>query len=234
MSALTPAAAAVGQDIDESSLATARNVAAMVGRLWRLRVTGTHHVPSVGPVILAANHTAVMDGPVLVAASPRPVHVLAKSALFVGPWAGALRSAGQVEIDYDGPDRSALRECVRLLEHGRAVGIFPEAHRGRGDVARIRHGVAYLAVGCGVPVVPVAVLGTRRSRAPLGSIPRPMSGIDVVFGEPVVVADGDPRRRTVLAGAGERIRQALADHVAVACRRTGRALPDLPRGDDDA
>jgi 1-acyl-sn-glycerol-3-phosphate acyltransferase len=239
VSALPPAAAPTGWPVGRGPIATARNPAtarnlvAMAARLWRLRVSGAHQVPVAGPALLAANHCGLLDGPVLVAASPRPVHVLAKSTLFVGPWASLLRAAGQVEIDYDGPDRSALQECLRLLEQGRAVGIFPEAHRGRGDVAHIHHGVAYLAVSSGAPVVPVAVLGTRRSGAPLDSVPPPRSAIDVVFGEPVSVAGGDPRRRAVLAGAGERIRQALADHVASSCRRAGRTLPDLPDGGGD-
>lgn len=218
----------------EGGAATARNVAALVGRLWRLGVSGAHHVPAHGPVLLAANHTALADGPVLVATSPRPVHLLAKSALFVGPWARLLRAAGQVEIAYDRPARSALLECVGLLQEGRVVGVFPEAHRGRGDVATIHHGVAYLAVRTGAPVVPVAILGSRGSGRPLDSLPRARAGIDVVFGAPVMVDGRDVHRRAALAGVGERIRQALADHVATACRRTGRQLPELlVKGRDD-
>ena len=208
-----------------SGAATARNVARLGMRAWRVRVTGLHHVPVDGPVLLAANHLGALDGPLLVAASPRPVHVLAKSELFVAPVDRLLRAGGQVEIEYDGPDRSALHLAVRLLADGRAVGVFPEGHRGRGDVAHARHGLAYLAAG-GVPVVPVAVLGTRGTGSGRDSTPRPGARLDVVYGEPVVVrADGDVRRRAVLARAGEQLRQVLADHVERSCRRTGQVLP---------
>lgn len=209
--------------------ATARNVGAWVTRLWDVHVTAGHHVPRRGAVLVAANHTGLLDGPFLLALAPRPLHVLAKSELFSGTLGRMLTAAGQVPLDYDGPDRSALLECRSLLSDGQAVGIFPEAHRGRGDVAHARHGVAYLALHSGAPVVPAALLGTRRSGASYDSLPRLRSRIDLVFGEPLtLVADGDPDRRATVARAGEQLRQHLADHVRAACRRTGQRLPDVP------
>lgn len=180
-------------------------------------------------MLVASNHTGLLDGPFLLALAPRPLHVLAKSELFSGMLGRMLTAAGQVPLDYEGPDRSALLECRALLADGRAVGIFPEAHRGRGDVAHARHGAAYLALHSGAPVVPAALLGTRRSGASYDSVPPMRSRIDLVFGEPLtLVADGDPDRRSVVARAGEQIRQHLADHVGEACRRTGQRLPDVP------
>ncbi len=212
-----------------SGVATARNIGATISRLWDVRTAASHLVPGTGPVILAANHTGLLDGPLLAAVSPRPVHLLARSALFVGVWDRLLRASGQVPVAEGEPARAGLLQALGLLADDRVVGVFPEGERGRGDVARIQHGVAYLAVRSGAPVVPVAVLGTRRSRASLDSLPRPRARVDVVFGSPLQLpADGDPRRRAALSGVGELIRQGLADHVRLACRRTGRQLPELP------
>lgn len=209
--------------------ATARNIGAWATRLWDVHVTAGHHVPRAGAVLVAANHTALLDGPFLFALAPRPLHVLAKSELFTGVLGRMLTAAGQVPLDYEGPDRSALLECRSLLADGQAVGIFPEAHRGRGDVAHAHHGVAYLALHSGAPVVPAALLGARRSGASYDSVPRVRSRVDLVFGAPLTVAaDGDPMRRSVVARAGEQIRQHLADHVREACRRTGQSLPEPP------
>ena len=106
------------------------------------------------------------------------------------------------------------------------VGIFPEAHRGAGDVQHVRHGVAYLAAATGAPVVPVAVLGTRPPGAGKDALPKVRTRLDVVFGPPLHLRiDGDPRRRAVLARSGEHLRQVLADHVRDACARTGQTLP---------
>ncbi len=209
--------------------ANARNIGSLVTRLWDVHVTAGHQVPRRGAVLVAANHTALLDGPFLLALAPRPLHLLAKSELFVGPVGRMLTAAGQVPLDYEGPDRSALLRCRALLADGQAVGIFPEAHRGRGDVAHAHHGAAYLALHSGATVVPAALLGTRRSGVSYDSVPTPRTRIDLVFGAPVTLTvDGDPNRRSVVARAGEQIRQHLADHVREACRRTGQRLPDPP------
>lgn len=209
-----------------SGAATGRNLAALVSRMWRLRVTGAHHVPADGPVILAANHSAFLDGILLAAASPRPVHVLAKSELFVAPLDRLLSATSQIRLEYDGPDRSALHEALAVLRADGVVGIFPEAHRGPGDGGHVRHGAAYLAALSGAVVVPVAILGARPAGAGKDALPRLRSPLDVVIGEPVDIrVDGDPRRRAVLARSGERLRQALSDQVQLAVRRTGQDLP---------
>jgi 1-acyl-sn-glycerol-3-phosphate acyltransferase len=210
-------------------VATARNLGRYLAAIWDVRVSSAHLVPGSGAVILVANHTGALDGPLLAAVSPRPVHVLAKSQVFVPPWGSLLRSLGQVPVENRGPDRSALLVCRELLADRRVVGVFPEASRGRGDLRHSKHGAAYLAATSRAPIVPVAVLGSRRSGAALDSLPRPRTRIDVMFGEPfTVAADAEPHARAALARVGENIRQQLADHVEVACRRTGQRLPDLP------
>lgn len=209
-----------------SGAATGRNVAGLLTRMWRLRVTGAHHVPVAGPVILAANHTAFLDGVLLAAASPRPVHMLAASELFVPPFERLLRATSQIRFEHDVPDRSALQQALAVLAEDGVVGIFPEAHRGPGDGQHVRHEAAYLAARSGAPVVPVAILGARPAGAGKDALPRLRSPLDVVLGEPVDIrVDGDPRRRAVLARSGERLRQVLSDHVQLAIRRTGQELP---------
>jgi hypothetical protein len=72
----------------------------------------------------------------------------------------------------------------------------------------------------------VAILGARPAGAGKDALPPWRSRIEVLVGEPVDIrVDGDPRRRAVLARSGERLRQALADHVATAVLRTGQPLP---------
>jgi 1-acyl-sn-glycerol-3-phosphate acyltransferase len=214
------------QTLSTSGAATGRNLAALVSRLWKVRVAGAHHVPADGPVILAANHTAFLDGILLAAASPRPVHVLAKSEIFVPPIDRLMRATSQIRLEYDGPDRSALLQALEVLAADGVIGVFPEAHRGAGDVQHLRHGAAYLASRSGAPVVPVAILGARPEGAGKDALPRMRSTVHVVFGAPVAIAvDGDARRRAVVARSGERLRQALSDHVHEAVRRTGQDLP---------
>jgi 1-acyl-sn-glycerol-3-phosphate acyltransferase len=209
-----------------ASAATGRNVAALLARAWRLRTTAAHLVPAEGPVVLVANHTAFLDQFLLVAASPRPVHVLTGPEALVPPFGRLLLAAGQVPYDVDAPDRAALATALGILADGGVVGVFPEGARGAGDVRHVHHEAAYLAARSGAPVVPVAILGSRPRGGARDALPGWRARIDVVFGAPVDVrVDGDPLRRAVVARSGERMRQVLADHVRVACARTGQELP---------
>ena len=212
-----------------SRAATGRNVAALAARAWKVTVTGADAVPAGGPVLLVSHHTAYLDGLLLAAASPRPVHLFASADLFAPPFEGLLRGTGQIPVHHDGPDRHALRTAAGLLADGGVIGMFPEGGRGTGDVRHVRHEAAYLAAVSGAVVVPVAILGARSAGARRDSLPRLRTPIDVVLGRPVDIrVDGDPRRRAVLTRSGERLRQALADHVLAACALTGRVLPYPP------
>jgi 1-acyl-sn-glycerol-3-phosphate acyltransferase len=166
-----------------------------------------------------------MDGPVMMGAAPRGVHMLIKQELTKGPLGLFMAAAGQVPVDR-GDGGQALRICLELLRRGRLVGIFPEGTRGDGRMAKIHPGVAWLAVHSGAPVVPFACLGTRRQGESVGLFPPPRRKLAVVFGPPLALdlEPGASTRDQVGAAIGQ-IAQNLARHVAQAERTTGLALP---------
>lgn len=193
--------------------------------LWDARVVGAERAPTSGPVLFAANHTSVIDGPLLQGVTPRRVHILVKEEMFAGPLRGVLTAAGQIPVDRTN-GRSALATALGVLQRGDAVGVFPEGNRGRGDAASARAGVAWLAVHGHAPVVPVAILGTRRTGESVGHIPGPRRRLHVEIGEPLVLepAEGQSRREAIGAGT-EAVRVALSALVASVAARTGVSLP---------
>lgn len=193
---------------------------------WRTTVLGAEHVPPTGPVIIASNHTGIVDGPVVYAAVPRDSHFIVKEEFFASRLGFLMTYSGQIPVDRSN-GRAALAVAKALLAEGRAVGIFPEGTRGRGDVSSVRAGVAWLAVNTGAPIVPAAALGTRHTGDPRGYVPPPRSHLHVVFGEPFTI-DTPPEvpRREVLAEAITTIGSALAAHVARAVELTGVPLPE--------
>lgn len=200
--------------------------------VWATDVVGAHHVPRTGPVLLAANHTGVVDGPMLIGVAPRPTHILVKEEMFHGPVGLVLRSAGQIPVDRQG-GRTALTTALGVLRRGGVVGIFPEGNRGRGDATSARAGIAWLALNGQAPVVPVAILGTRRTGESVGHVPGFRRRLVVEFGEPVVVerAPGVSGRAALVA-ANEAVRVALSDLVTRASARSGLVLPaDDPNGE---
>jgi 1-acyl-sn-glycerol-3-phosphate acyltransferase len=186
--------------------------------MFDLRVEHADRVPSTGPVLLAGNHRGFLDAPLVAAYVPRPASFLAKSELFYGAAARPLMWLGQIPVDRGRADREALRRAVAVLAAGQVLGMFPEGTRGPGSLASVQHGIAYVALRCpGVPIVPVACIGTEHA-LPMGAkVPRWRARVDVVFGEPFTVSvPENPRARRAVAAAAEEIRVALAAHVAAA------------------
>lgn len=192
--------------------------------LWKPRVLGAWRVPAAGPVVLAVNHSHNIDGPMVMGVSPRPTHFLIKKEAFVGPLDPFLTGIGQVKVDRDTTDRTAVSRALGVLREGGVLGIFPEGTRGEGDFASLRAGLAYFAVRGGAPIVPVAVLGSSgRGGRLIKGLPPLRSRVDVVFGDPFDASDGDGRRtRKALDAATERIQKQLTAHLENARRLTGR------------
>ena len=196
-------------------LAVARRAVALLLRVvFRLRVVGVEHLPSTGPVLVAGNHTGFLDGPIVFMMMPRPSSLLVKSELYAGPWARVLAFARQIPINRGTPDRTALRRALDVLGGGGVLGVFPEGTRGEGRLESVQHGIGYLALRAGCPVVPVVCLGTAAALPKGKVLPRFRARIDVVFGPAFTIdVSGDPRARSTIADAAEQVRQHMLAHL---------------------
>ena len=133
---------------------------------WRLSRIGLEHVPSEGPYIVAANHRSFLDPFIIAVIARRPLYYVAKQELFEKRWQGWLLNAlGAFPVARGAGDQQMLDTARAILERGDSVLIFPEGTRIRpGALGRPRRGVGRLALETGVPVVPVAVIGTEAIR----------------------------------------------------------------------
>ncbi len=213
----------------EHRVATRRNLAHLAARAsLRMRLTGTDRVPAWGALLVVANHPSAVDATVLVAATPRPLHVLERDVATVAPLRGTLDALGGVPTTGLEPDQVAARTVLSALDEHRAVAVFPERHVGAGDAADVDDLVGYLVLRRPrVPVVPAAILGTRTGSGVLQSVPRWRAEVAVVFGE-VMALPSPPAGLPPRAGAAwcaEQVRQHLHDHVATCVARTGITLP---------
>lgn len=190
-----------------------------VRRLWTallpIRVEGHENVPSSGAYIIAANHISWMDPPVVEFALGVPVRYMAKREIFGVPVLGfVLRAIGNFPIRRGESDRRALETALRVLAAGQPVGFFPEGTRSKdGCLRRAKPGIAFLARRSGVPVLPVAVRGTRRARVGL-----PRTPVLVQIG-PLIAAEE--------IAAMPHDEQATADAIM---RRVAVLLPEQMRG----
>ena len=198
----------------------------LIRRRYDVREHGTGNVPPQGPVIVAANHTGVIDGPLLAIFGPRPVHALTKEEMFRGRLGPVLRITGQVEIDRFATDLRAIRVCLHVLENGGAVGIFPEGNRGAGDLTLFQNGAAYLALVSGAPIVPLMMFGTRPKGGGKDAMPARGSGVDLVYGAPFRVARTPwPRTRTLVGATSEALHARMLEDLAQGLALTGQTMP---------
>jgi 1-acyl-sn-glycerol-3-phosphate acyltransferase len=153
--------------------------------LVRIRSYGTERLPREGGVVLAVNHAAFIDIPVLGTVCPRRIAFVGKTELFDYPGLGQLIQAhGTIAVRRGESDREALRRMRETVRHGGALGLFVEGTRQHsGEPGEAKPGAAMVAIQEGVPVVPVAIRGSADWK--LGSR-RPVS---LAWGEPMRFAE---------------------------------------------
>jgi 1-acyl-sn-glycerol-3-phosphate acyltransferase len=206
---------------------------------FRARGLGTENVPN-GPVILAPNHASFMDHFFTGAFLRRRVQFMGKSQMFGPTPLGWIYSHGGVfPVRRGHQDDEAFISAFKILERGGAVVMYCEGGRSRtgGLAETARPGIGRLALESGVPVVPLAILGSYQVRNwKRLHFPR----VTIQFGEPFrfdVVHEPDRDQQQQAADLiFDRIKvlharlSSLGHRGALRAARAARAAPAEPAG----
>jgi len=161
---------------------------------FRARAVDTDNVPADGPCILAPNHFSFLDHFFLALYLRRKVHFMAKSQLFKLPLWPIFNFGGVFPVRRGHADQEAFDTAHAILARGDMVVMYVEGGRSRsGGLGTPRPGVGRLALETGVPVVPVALVGTDKTRNwRRGQFPK----VTAHFGAPVRFdkLDSEPTR----------------------------------------
>jgi len=181
--------------------------------LTHLEVRGQENIPREGPLIIAFNHLGHLDGPLVIAFVPRTVEGIALVDLLRVPGTGQLlKLYGVIPVHRDELDRRVIREALKVLAEGKALALAPEARMSvTRALEKARHGVAYLALQSGAPVLPVAITGTEKALQDLVHLRRPV--LTLTFGKPIAPppkAFDRKQRREQMAEFTERIMREIA------------------------
>lgn len=149
--------------------------------IFRPVVDGRDMVPATGAAIIASNHLSFSDSIFMPLMVRRKVTFVAKAEYFTGTGIKGFLikmffvGTGTIPVDRSGgrAAQAAIDTGLRVLHHGDLFGIYPEGTRSPdGRLYRGRTGVAWLALNSGLPVIPVAMIGTDRILPPGHVVPR--------------------------------------------------------------
>ena len=142
--------------------------AVKINPLWRFRTEGKTPENPRNPYVAVSNHESYADI-FLISHLPWEMKWLAKDTVFKIPLMGwIMQMAGDVPIVRGNRDSAsaAIAGCLDRLSKKVTVMIFPEGTRSRdGAIQPFKDGAFRLAIEAQVPILPIAVAGTRHAMA---------------------------------------------------------------------
>ena len=187
--------------------------------IYRVRVTGTDHIPRKGPALVICNHVSYVDALVLSSAVVRPMRFVMEAAIFRFPLLNWIFTGMKAIPVSSARENRAVREAAfeavaEALRDGHVVCIFPEGKLTRdGDIDEFRPGILRILAENPVPIVPIGLSGLWGSLFSYGArglarfLPvRFKSRVEMRIGAAVTPTGVTPDglRHTVLALRGSR------------------------------
>jgi 1-acyl-sn-glycerol-3-phosphate acyltransferase len=158
-------------------------------RVIRTEIVNADVVPDKGAVILAANHTSMIDVFFILGALRREAIAMAMAELWKLPLTRWLVEVlGQIPVVRGDSEsgKEAMESAAHALEDGALVGIFPEQKCVKpGETAPYRPGVAVLSKRTSVPIIPVRLVNANKVLPLDKRLPRFGYTVSVIFGDPI-------------------------------------------------
>jgi 1-acyl-sn-glycerol-3-phosphate acyltransferase len=158
----------------------------------KVKTIGLDKIDPARTYIFMSNHASNVDPPILMPLIPRRMSIMVKKELFRVPvLARLMRFGSLVPVDRGNRESgiAAVRAAANVIRQGVNMTIYVEGHRSfDGRLLPFKKGPFYLAEGCGVPVVPVTIVGSH------DVMPKKRFGIkpgtvSVIFHEPIEPKD---------------------------------------------
>ncbi len=127
----------------------------------RYRAYQLNNLPTTGGGLIIINHQSYLDPLLIGLPLQRPVSFLARDSLFKIPLIGwILRHTYVMPINRDSASTGSMRECLKRMEQGYLVGMFPEGTRSRdGEIGILKPGFMMLLRRSSLPIYPVGIAG---------------------------------------------------------------------------
>lgn len=158
----------------------------------RMRIEGREHLPPTGAYVVAPVHRSYVDTPITACITTRRIRFMGKQELWKYRSVGWLiATLGAFPVNRGHADREALNRCIKILESGEPLTLFPEGERKDGPrIHPLFDGAAYVAARARVPIIPIGIGGSARVMPRHAKFIHPRK-VWVVIGEPIWVIDPD-------------------------------------------
>jgi 1-acyl-sn-glycerol-3-phosphate acyltransferase len=212
--------------LERGSYRTIRGLLLGLAKGWfRLEVRGRANVPASGPFVVTPVHRSNLDFLLVSTIRPQRMRYMGKASIWKYPRLGRFFSMlGAFPVHRGTADRESLRTCLRIIENGEPLVMFPEGTRREGPVVEdLFDGPAFVAARTGAPLLPIGIGGSSEAM-PLGArFVRPHKVV-LVIGPPIVPPPGDGTgrvKRRVVRELTEQLEVELQQLYDDARRRAG-------------
>ena len=131
----------------------------------RVETVGLDKLDASRTYIFMSNHVSNVDPPILMPLIPRRMSIMVKKELFRVPILSRLMRLGSlVPVDRGNRESgiAAVRAAAEVIRQGLNMTVYVEGHRSfDGKLLLFKKGPFYLAEACGVPIVPVTIVGSH-------------------------------------------------------------------------
>ena len=145
----------------------------------RPKYIGLDNIPEKGRIILAGNHTSILDCLVLIASTKRSVHFLAKKELWKGPKRILFGHLGLIPVNRRIKDHKSLEMAEEYLNRECVIGIFPEGttEKKRG-LLPFKIGAVKMAKDTDTKIIPFVIKGKYQLFS---------KKLQIIFDNPIVI-----------------------------------------------
>ena len=146
------------------------------------RIENKEYLQQDGPIVVVGNHKHIMDQCLVIIATKRIIHYMAKKEYFDGKMAWFFKATGCISVDRSIHDSNAKNKALEVLENGGAIGLFPEGTRNKtkAKLLPFKYGAVSMAKKTNATIIPFGIVGDYKFRS---------KNLKIKFGKPFKVGE---------------------------------------------
>lgn len=146
------------------------------------RIENKKYLQQDGPIVVVGNHKHIMDQCLVIIATKRIIHYMAKKEYLDGKMAWFFKATGCISVDRSIHDSNAKNKALEVLKNGGAIGLFPEGTRNKtkAKLLPFKYGAVSMAKKTNATIIPFGIVGDYKFRS---------KNLKIKFGKPFKVGE---------------------------------------------